>query len=104
MSFFKRTYKLLMSVNLNIPVVSVSWLQCLISKSENKNQIALERFFLKRTDRGFNFDQLKAAYFYRKTLRKGFLEGYTIIGKIINEKTLNIIYLYCKKFLNINYF
>ena len=71
-----------MSVNSNIPVVSVNWLQCLVSKSSKKNPVALERFFLKRTDRGVNFDQLKAAYFYRKTLAKGFLQGHTIIGKV----------------------
>ena len=87
MSFFKRTFKLLMSVNLNIPVVSVSWLQALISGSGNQSQVALERFFIKRTDHGFNFDQLKAAYFYRKTLRKGFLNGHTIIGKCNSVKS-----------------
>jgi hypothetical protein len=70
-----------MSVNLNIPVVNFSWLHALISKSGNQSQIALERYFLKRSDSGFNFDQLKAAYFYRKTLRKGFLHAHTIIGK-----------------------
>lgn len=80
MSFFKRTFKLLMCVNLNIPVVSVAWLQCLTSHSGRQTQMALERFFLQRTDRGCNMDQLKAAYFYRKTLGKGFLHGHTIIG------------------------
>lgn len=80
MSFFKRTFKLLMCVNLNIPVVSVAWLQCLTDHSRSQAQVAVERFFLKRTDRSLNFDQLKAAYFYRKTLGKGFLHGHTIIG------------------------
>ena len=82
MSFFKRTFKLLMCVNLNIPVVSVTWLQCLTNDSGSQTQVALERFFLKRTEHTYNFDQLKAAYFYRKTLGKGFLHGHTIIGKI----------------------
>jgi hypothetical protein len=77
MSFFKRTFKLLMSVNLNIPVVSFDWLECLSSQANV--QVSPERFFMKRPE-ARNYDQLKAAYFYRKTLKTGFLFGYTIIG------------------------
>jgi hypothetical protein len=32
--------------------------------------------------RNSNYDQLKAAYFYRKTLKAGFLTGHVIIGMV----------------------
>ena len=78
MSHFKRTFKLLMSVNMNIPVVSIDWLDSLIT---NQDSVSLERFFLKRTNRSnVNYDKLKAAFFYRKHLKRGFLTGHNIIG------------------------
>ena len=81
MSGFKRTFKLLMSVNLNIPVISVEWLECLTSNTSSQPQVSPERFFIKRTSvGGSNYDQLKAAYFYRKTLKTGFLFGHVILG------------------------
>lgn len=78
MKSFKRTLKLIVSVNLNIPVVGMDWVETLIEK--NGSNMALDRFFLKKHKYCGVYDQLKAAFYYRKSLGKGFLTNHVIIS------------------------
>lgn len=89
MKSFKRTFKLIVCVNLNIPVLGMEWVEHLIEKKAAN--FGLDRFFLKRHQDSQAFDQLKAAFYYRKSLGKGFLTGHCVISKI--NFNVFIIYL-----------
>lgn len=79
MSFFKRTYKLLVCMNKNIPIMSIDWMNNLCQNGYNEKD--MEDYFLQRKNKYSFFNQLKISYFYRKKLGHGFMLKYRVIRK-----------------------
>ena len=86
MSSFKRTYKLLVSMNLNIPIICSDWIKNNLPIFQNgyfkyqNIQDSIYKYFLKTDKKGKLFDQLKFSYIFRKNLKHGFLKDFVIFG------------------------